>query len=445
MNFFNYLSNTFQYIKESAIVLKESPLLLFKSKRGRYLLAASVDCICIILILFNTLLAAGRFISPLISPFEPLPPLTQNKGGYEVFGFAPYWTFDKLQNVNFNVLTTFAYFGVNVNPDGTLDEGSEGYQTFVSDQATALFKKAHANGTRVVLTLTQMDDDSILSLMDNPDAQKSAIDQAVALVQSRGIDGINVDFEYGSDPGQQYRDKFSTFIGNLTSAMHQGNPNSKVTVSVYASAVKDPKIYDLTVLSKETDGIFMMAYDFAVASSQNAIPTDPLYGYSSGKYWYDISTAVHDFLTRMSPDKLILGVPYYGYNYVVDTPTVKAATYPYDSQAQMYADATQISPSSPNVQQYTTGWDPDGEVGWKAYYDPQVGDYRMVFVDDPKSLTLKYNFAKSENLAGVGIWALGFDGGTNDLWQVLSDEFGTKVADNSVLGKVIGNVYAKTN
>src|SRR5581483_1892320 len=32
------------------------------------------------------------------------------KTQYEVFGFAPYWTIKKLDNVDFDVLTTFAYF-----------------------------------------------------------------------------------------------------------------------------------------------------------------------------------------------------------------------------------------------------------------------------------------------------------------------------------------------
>lgn len=415
--------------------------LLLSTKRGRYLLASIVDFILIIAILFNGMLGAGRFLTPLISPLQPLS-ASVNKGSYEVFGFAPYWTFDKLSNVNFNTLTTFAYFGVEVGSDGNLDKEGAGYQTFRSSQATSIFKKAHANGTRVVLTLTQMDDSNIEDLMDDPGAQKIAINQAVAEVKNRGIDGINVDFEYAGDPGQSYRDKFSKFIADLTSQMHRSIPQSKVTVSVYASAVKEPKIYDIAALGKSTDGIFMMAYDFAVAGSQNAIPTAPLHGHQDGTYWYDISTAVDDFLTQVTPNKLILGVPYYGYNYVVDSPTVKAATYPYYSKAQMYETASSLGSGDSDIQSVKTGWDSEGEVGWKAYYVPSLGEWRMIFLDDAKSLGLKYDFAKGKHLAGVGIWALGFDGGKDELWKLLSDEFGQKIADNSVFSRVIGEVYA---
>ncbi len=418
-----------------------SPKGFLVTKRSKYFLASVLDIFLVLVILFNGFSSAQRLIIPLISPLSPL---TESKGGYEVFGFAPYWTFNKLDNVNFNVLTTLSYFGVDVNPDGSLDKGGQGYQTFISDHATDVFKRAHSNGTRVVLTITQMNNDKILALMDDPNAQNLAISQAVESVKDRGIDGINVDFEYSGDPGQEYRDKFSNFVKNLTDRMHTSIPQSRVTVSVYATAVKEPKIYDIAALSKNADGIFMMAYDFAVAGSQNAMPTDPLYGYSSGQYWYDISTAVNDFLKVMPPNKLVLGVPYYGYNYMVDSPDIKAPTYPWYGQAQMYTEATnEIAPNMANISGYKTGWDPAGEVGWKAYQVADSGVWRMIFLDDPKSLSMKYDFAKSKNLAGVGIWALGFDGGKADLWNVLASEFGQKTADASVVNKVIGTVYAE--
>lgn len=422
------------------------PLPKFSQKH--YRLAAVVDLICIALTLLIGANTIGRVVSPLISPAAPLTPLTSDKGKYEVFGFAPYFTFDKLTNVNFKVLTTFAYFGVDVNDDGSLDKESQGYQTFMSKQATDLFRQAHANGTRVVLTLTQMDEGTIRDILDNPDARNLSIDQAVQEVKNRGIDGINVDFEYGDDPGQTYRDEFSQYVKDLTLKMHQEVPHSKVTVSVYASAVKDPKIYDIASLSQDSDGIFMMAYDFAVAGSDTATPTAPLHGSQDGKYWYDVATAVKDFLKYMPANKLILGVPYYGYNYLVYQPGVNAPTLPYYSWAgqpvaQTYADAqNSIGPNMPGIEGFKTGWDPDAQVAWEAYQVADTGVWRMIFLDDPRSLAAKYDFAKQMNLKGVGIWALGFDSGKNDLWALLSSKFGTKIADNSVFGKVISDAYA---
>ncbi len=411
--------------------------------RKRYLLASLLDIALIIIILSHGISSAKQVITPLIEPTSALHPLQTQKGTKEIFGFAPYWTFSKLNNIDFSVLTTFAYFGVDVNDDGSLDKDGRGYEVFKSKEATEVFKKAHANGTRVVLTITDMDNASIRALLDDPDAKSKAISQAVAEVKKRGIDGINVDFEYGGNPGDGYRHKFSEFVGQLTDQMHQQIPSSRVTVSVYAASVKEPKIYDIASLAKKSDGIFMMAYDFAVNGADNAIPTAPLYGYKEGKYWYDVSTAVDDFLTVMSPDKLILGVPWYGYNYLVYQPTVKAETRPYWSwrgqpRAQTYAATLDsIKPDMEAADNYMEGWDPLGEVGFKAYHVTETDTWRMIFLEDAHSLGIKYDFAKDKNLAGVGIWALGFDDGRTELWKLLAEKFGNKLADSQIVQKGI--------
>lgn len=360
-------------------------------------------------------------------------PLAKKNKGHEVFGFAPYWNLDKLNNVDFNVLTTLAYFDIPISADGTLSNQDGGYSSFESQAATDLFTKAHLAGTRVVLTITQMDNATILSFLSNPSAQQTTIDQTVGLIKQRGIDGVNVDFEYTGDPGGVARDEFTQFITHLSSKMHTEIPGSKISVSVYATAAKTPQLDDIGSLSRVTDNIFMMAYDFATTSSSVAMPTDPLYGYKAGKYWYDISTAVADFTAVMPANKLILGLPWYGYNYPVGTPADNSATtsgYYNSAMTQTYSDIA----SDPTEK---TGWDPYGKVGWKAYYLPNIGQWRMVYIEDAASLGIKYDFAKEKNLAGVGIWALGFDGNSQDMWNILEQKFGPKIADAQVTGKPI--------
>lgn len=393
-----------------------------------------------LLIVFMTAIGpvVGQRNAALLSPVGSLQPLNITKSIKEVFGFAPFWTFDELDKVDLDILTTVSYFGVPVLADGSLDKTDQGYITFKSNKATQFFAKAHQHGTRVVLTLTQMNDSPILALMDNPDAQKQTIAQSVDEVSKRGIDGINIDMEYGGDPGQDYRDRYTKFVSDLTLAMHTSNPHAKVTVSVYAGSMKEPKIYDISKLAQQSDGIFMMAYDFANVGADQAIPTAPLYGAKEGQYWYDVSSAVNDFLAVMPADKLILGVPWYGYNYAVYEPGVKADTYSGGAISQPYATAIDnVNPDNPEIAHYQEGWDSIGQVGYKSYYSANSGTWRMIFLEDPKSLGLKYDFAKEKKLAGVGIWALGFDEGKPEMWSVLKDKFGQKLADASVVSRVI--------
>lgn len=387
-------------------------------------------------------LNAGMFSSAIISPLgdsKEKIEKTVKKKQYEVFGFAPYWTINKLDNVDFKTLTTLAYFGVPVNSDGTFDEENIGFKTLNGEKAKRLFDKAQSYGTRVVLTLTQMDNDTIEGLMINDRAQDLAIEKTVKLVREKNMDGVNIDFEYVGNPGPEMRNKFTGFVAKMTEKLHSRIPNSKVTVSVYAASAKDPKMYDIAGIAAKSDGIFMMAYDFATRASDHAIPTAPLHGHREGKYWYDISTAVDDFLKVMPADKLILGLPWYGYNYAVTEPGVKVERYkgyyysywlkrrkytafqPVSSAAQTYANAQTNAPQM-------SGWDEYGKVGWHAYKEDGV--WRMIFLDDVRSLKIKYDFAKEKKLAGVGMWALGFDAGTTEMWDLLSREFGGQIADN---------------
>lgn len=384
-----------------------------------------------------------HIISPIASIISPLHSLEDNQlksYSNEVFGFLPHWNFTQSDNIDFETLTTLAYFDIKVDPSGRIIKEDAGYNTFISDEATELFKKAHNHGTRVVLTLTLMDNEGLITFLDNPEAQDRVIKEAVSLVEKRGIDGINIDFEYDGDAGAENRAKFTTFATNLTNHMHAQVPASQVTVSVYASGVKYPKLQNVGELAAVTDGIFMMGYDFAVASSDVAMPTAPLGGYKEGKYWYDISTAVEDFLAVMPADKLILGTPWYGLNFEVYEPGFKAETvswYYWGKQGKLETyENTQrnVTQASTAVRQ---GWDELSQVGWTAYYDVSTDTWRMIYMDDPRSLAAKYDFAKEKKLLGVGIWALGFEGESPEMWDIIRSKFGNKIADVRILKKPI--------
>lgn len=441
----NELPNTWKRIMHETIRTVGSFLSFLSEKkqtisRKNWYFGAIIVDLCIILMLTaNPTQQVSNILSPIVDPLSPLKPLQQSKSDHEVFGFAPHWTIDSLENVNFDVLTTLAYFSLEVASTGHIITDDPGYQTFYSNKATNLFKKAHAHGTRVVLTLTQMNNADIRAIMDDKAAQDRLIKTSVAMVKDRGIDGINVDFEYSGNPGPVYRQKFTIFMQNLIAHMHQEVPGSKVSVSVYASAIKEPKIYNISDLGKEDLMVFMMAYDFGYRGSEQVIPTAPLYGHKEGKYWYDVSTAVEDFLVYMPAEKLILGTPWYGYNYAIyGEPRIKANTLPYGAAAQTYTiGKVEVTPARKGAATFKEGWDESGKVGWKAYYDAATGAWRMVFLEDVRSLAIKYDYAKTKNLGGVGMWALGFDNGQTELWDLLESKFGRKIADAHVAKRTI--------
>ena len=49
--------------------------------------------------------------------------------------------------------------------------------------------------------------------------------------------------------------------------------------------------------------------------------------------------------------------------------------------------------------------------------------FRQLYFEDVKSLSIKYDWIKKNNFGGVGIWALGYDHGYSELWNLLTEKF----------------------
>ncbi len=70
-------------------------------------------------------------------------------------------------------------------------------------------------------------------------------------------------------------------------------------------------------------------------------------------------------------------------------------------------------------------------ISLACWWSPAGGDtcsgnfnsWRELYHDDATSLGLKYDVVNANDLAGTGMWALGYDGSSRDLWQVLAAKF----------------------
>lgn len=377
-----------------------------------WVISAVIICATFFLGLF--LVSHNQNIQSLTHPHV----ITKSNG--EVFGFAPYWSLSKMDSIDWSTLTTFAYFSLPVDANGAIDRSSYEWQVFNGNKLASLLNKASEYKVRKVVTLTQMDANTIESFLANQESWQKLADDSVSVVKSRNLDGVNIDFEY-IPSNDHLKKQFSAFVEFYSGQLHERLNNPYVTVSVLASSVRFNRIYDISSLSKSTDGIFMMAYDYYTPSSKSIGPSAPLYGYNngSGPYWYDVSTAVEDFLKVADSKKIILGVPYYGWNYPAYSPAPGAKTV-----IGTRASATMADTLGTDKMLATTpvgGWDNTAKVSWRGYWDGN--SWRVVYMEDKNSLAAKYDFAREKNLAGVGIWALGYDATNNDFWALLKEKF----------------------
>lgn len=392
-------------------------LSLLDPLRRKILLAflfISLVIVCGVFFLGLVMVRHNSKIQALINP----KPIVKVEG--EVFGFAPYWSLSKMDSIDWSTLTTFAYFSLPVDANGTIDRNSYEWQVFGGSKLASLFNKAGEYKVRKVVTLTQMDAGTIENFLANKDSWQKLADESVDIVKRRNLDGVNIDFEY--IPSNDYLKKqFSGFIEFYSGQLHARLENPYITVSVLASSARFNRIYDISSLTKSTDGVFMMAYDYYTPGSESIGPSAPLYGYNNGRgpYWYDVSTAVEDFLKVADPKKIILGVPYYGWNYPAYNPAPRTP-----AVVGTRASATTADKLSTDKMLATTplgGWDDTAKVSWRGYWDGS--GWRVVYMEDKKSLAAKYDFATEKHLAGVGIWALGYDATDNNFWALLREKF----------------------
>ncbi len=329
---------------------------------------------------------------------ETAPLQTRTGGpGATVFGYLPYW--EKTAALRYDLLTHVACFSVGANADGSISN-SHGWPW------TSVISAAHQNGVKVILVVTQFDPDTALALITHAAAKSHFFVNLKALMLAGQSDGVNIDFE-GSGT---YRSHINGFMADLTTYLHAEVPGSEVTFA--GPAVNWGGGWDLAGLANSCDGIFIMGYDFYGSWSTTSGPCAPLTGGS-----YNITNTVYTQykeVTQNNPQKLILGVPYFGKHWTTATSDPRSAVTAYIGSA-FYSSA------QAQAETYGLLWDAASQTPWYRYHDG--ADWHQVWFDNADSIRLKFQLAKNAGLQGVGIWALGYDAGRTELWNVIRDEF----------------------
>jgi spore germination protein YaaH len=342
-------------------------------------------------------------LDPAPQPPQALPPtLTTGAAlrSHEVFAFAPYWTLGSQTSFQVKDLTTVAYFGVDVQPDGSLLRDGTGWSGYQSKAWADLVTRAHASGTRAVLTAKSFDNGTLHALAGSPGAADRLAADLTQAVRQGHLDGANLDFEgtAGSD-----RDGFTRFLTQVAAQLHAANPHWQVTADTFASSANDPAgLLDVTALGKAVDAIFVMGYDLNRSGLASGL--SPLGG--SGQ---TIQSSIDGYAAATSPGKVILGVPFYGYDWPTDTGRPGAATTG-GPTALGYGQVKQLSG--------THHWDAAASEPWISYQSN--GSWHEVYYEDPRSLGMKAQLADSKGLRGLGFWALGMDGGDPALIAALA-------------------------
>ena len=398
-----------------------------KKKKQRSYKKLKVGVLLLLTIIFASLVTVWWYAEePLESPISSLTsfsflrsPTTSPKNKKVIYGFLPYLNVTKVTIQP--ELTHLSYFSLTIGADGSLitqtDEGTEpGFSKLNSDDFLTLSNQIIAQNGNVELVLTQFNADDISSFLNNPSAQEKFLTSLDSVLLAYPFTGVNIDVELNGSPSPKMRDQFTTFMQTLRTHLNERYGNITLSVDMYASAVEGTNIWDISALSNEVDYIVVMAYDFHRRQSSQAGPVAPLFG---GKdVWdNDINTYLQGFVELVPPEKVLLGIPFYGYEWQTTSRDAQSHTFPDTGATASYERVQELLKRKEELK-VEEGWNENALSPYISYVEDN--EIFVVYYENSRSISYKLDYVNQLDLGGIAIWALGYEGNSRELWEVIN-------------------------
>lgn len=374
---------------------------------------------------------------PLVSPIALIGSLIGNspaiKSKKTIYGFFPYWNLKYANVLNIQSLTHFAYFAVDLNADGTINkktnliESEPGWNKLKSKDTGRLLYQSKLLGQRTAIVITAMQPETIEGILNSPENKRAAVDSIMTVYKDFGFDDINIDFEYVSDGNKALRDSFVKLITDLRYACTSFKSHCQIDIDIFGSAAENPRLWDLKQLEFVTDKFIVMAYDYYRSSSPQAGPVAPIKGKCSTDFSGEKDCLEKDIITHLSQisklipsQKIILGVPFYGYEWQTASSDFLANTYPGTGALASYQRIQSLFQDT-KIATLSAHW---SAVTLSPYlvYEENNKIYQIHF-ENAQSLEQKIKLVESADLGGIAIWALGYEGTSGDLWTPINSLF----------------------
>ncbi|MGH9173007.1 MAG: glycosyl hydrolase family 18 protein, partial [Vicinamibacterales bacterium] len=228
------------------------------------------------------------------------------------------------------------------------------------------------------------------------DAKRDAIvAKLVTVVESNGYDGLQIDFE-GVNASDQ------ALLTDFMQRLHaEFKPRGWLVSQAVIARTSDASsywggAYDYPELAKVNDYIAIMAYDYGYAGRPDPIAVAPI-------WWID--DVVDYAVTKIPRERIILGIPFYGYDWNLKTgPPASSVS---------HATAMKLA-ERPDAELHYD--DDDGAM--RLRYKDDKGDDHEAWFENADSFEAKLNVVIDNRLAGFATWRLGHE--DNAIWTVIA-------------------------
>ncbi|NCN59240.1 hypothetical protein COW99_05995 [Candidatus Roizmanbacteria bacterium CG22_combo_CG10-13_8_21_14_all_38_20] len=336
----------------------------------------------------------------------------------EIIAFLPSWVIAKNEKLNLDKLSQLIYFGIGVNEDGSLVKIKDGgdavleWQYLNSDVFKEIRKEAEQNNTKILVALKNFDNQEIDQLISDPYAIGKFIKEASLLIEDYDLDGINIDFEYVTQSDFPTAKHFNGFLSEVTQSLREKYPDIVISVDLNATAVLVDPAYDMVKIGELADQVILMGYDYHTMKSSQAGPIAPLH--AMAKSGGSIEKSLESLTGRVPDDKTILGIPFYGYEWETVSENYQSETVRNSGALATWGRVHDLLESRDDIQ---ANWDTKTQSPWIVY--KQSGAIKQIYYENRHSLSAKMNFVKQNNLGGIAIWALGYEGDHKEAWDII--------------------------
>ncbi|MEW5798837.1 MAG: glycosyl hydrolase family 18 protein [Bacteroidota bacterium] len=331
-----------------------------------------------------------------------------------VYGFHPYWQdlSQSEKNYYFSLLTHVAYFSADI------DTATGGFKSTHNWATANVVTLAKQYGKKVHLTLVLFEGHS--GLLNSTTKKNALIQNTIAQLKVRNADGVNIDFESMSESVRvPFRDFMKQFGDSLKA--HGYEFVIELPAVDWSTGSDGIGIFDATFYSTVNpvvDHYFVMLYAYWYSGSSTAGPNAPLQSSAVTSSWH-VLRSINTILARGCPsNKLIAGFPNYGNDWPVVSNARMAATTGSGSSRTYTVVKNEYLDTIPASNKF---FDATYNSPWYRYQSGAT--WRQVWYEDSLSWARKFDSIKTKNIAGTGMWALGYDGAEPELWGALKNAF----------------------
>lgn len=282
---------------------------------------------------------------------------------------------------NADILDEVSPFWYQPNTRGDLYHGRDA-------RDNELIELAHSKNVLVIPSVHNIvtGTDPVPTLLRNPEARHRHVRTIVDEVVTHNYDGFDIDYEILAD---SLREPYSAFIAELGTALHE--QNKLLTVAVHAKTCDYCGLggfQDWKVVGKYADRMRMMTYDMSWRGGSPG-PVAPV-------YW--VNDVAEYARSVVDPGKIIVGVPFYGYDWPVGGGGAKAYTWEdFNAIIQTY-----------RIEKTLVETDTSGRTVQENRISYTLrGQRRVAYFATKSSLDAKLALVQQLDLGGIAIWRLG--------------------------------------